>query len=587
MRRSGKKIGLWLVGLLLFLGVSGYIGWRLLRNDLQKPNSKVERKLSEQFADMIIEASDSLYRVSYTNFDLNLEAGTGKIQDFKITPDPKVLERLIRLNKAPNNVLNVAVKALLLSDLKIQKSSRGLRMDIGNMLIDSADLRITNTLRVYSIDRNTDKHGKLFSVVQSLLKMSNIQHVKMRNFTFVYVNQNYAQPKRTAMKNLNVDLYGLSAIEMDSAGVNGSVINVRDYRLATRDSLYHLNASNISFIPEMRRLTIKRIELNPRLSRKAFYQRVKYAKDRIYILNKDVSMQGIDIERLLKKQQLHIGSMNVGYSLVEVYNNYNYPRRLPKVRSNPYPSQQLQLLAFDLSIDTMRIRNSDTYFKVLAMKSDKLSSLDINSCSGEIYNITNNKDAIAANKYMSATMRYKMMGVASTKSDMRFNLADQDGAFSSTVRMGSIDATLLNRFARPYSLMAVKSGKISKMYFHIDANEYTAKGKVDLYYKDMKYAVLKKDDETKEIKERKVVSAVSNLMLPNDNPTKGGKFKKGPINIKRPADMSFFGLLSKAMLDGMTSSTTGMEQNKEVPESNIILEAGEAITGGSGKKTEK
>lgn len=587
MRRSGKKVGLWLAGVLLFLGVGGFIAWRWLKNDLRQPDSKVERKLSEEFADMITEASDSLYRVSYTKFDLNLDAGRGEIRNFKIIPDQKVLERLIRANKAPNNVLNIAVKTLTLSGLKVQRTSGGLRMQIASMLVDSTAMEVNNTLRLYNVNRKAEKHGRLFSIVQSLLKMSNIHRLSMRNLTFVYVNHNYNEPKRTAIKNLNVDLSGLTATEKDSAGIKGTSISLQKYRLATRDSLYHLNANNIAFFPEMRRMTIKRIELNPRLSRGAFYRQAKHAKERVYLLKKDVSLNGIDIERLLKTQQLHVGSMNVGYSLVEVYNNYNYPRRLPKKRSNPYPNQQLQLLAFDLTIDTMRIKNSDTYFKVLAMKTDKLSSLDINNCSGEIYNITNNKDAIAANKYMRGTMHYKMMGVAFSKSDMKFNLADKNGAFSYTTRMGSIDATVLNRFARPYALMAVKSGKINKMYFHIDANEFNAKGKLDCYYQDMKYAVLKKDDETNAIKERKLISAVSNLMLPNDNPTKGGKFKEGPININRPPDMSFFGLLSKAMLDGMTSSTTGMEQNKRKPESNIILEAGEAITGGSGKKTSK
>lgn len=587
MRRSVKKVALWLAGVLLFLGVGGFIAWHLLKKDLQQPDSKVERKLSEEFADMITEASDSLYRLSYTKFDLNLDEGRGEINNFKIIPDQKVLERLTRANRAPNNVLNIAVKTLTLSELKVQRTSGGLRMQIGNMLVDSTAIQINNTHRVYNVNRKAEKHGKLFSMVQSLLKMSNIQRLSMRNLTFVYVNQNYEQPKRTAIKNLNVDLSGLTATEKDSAGLKGTLISLQKYRVATRDSLYHLDASNIAFFPQMRRMTIERIELNPRLSRQAFYRQVKHAKDRVYILQKDISLKGVDIAKLLKTQQLHIGSMNVGYSLVEVYNNYNYPRRLPKKRSNPYPNQQLQLLAFDLTIDTMRIKNSDTYFKVLAMKTDKLSRIDINNCIGEIYNITNNKDAIATNKYMSGTMRYKMMGVAFSRSDMKFNLADKDGAFSYTTRMGSIDATVLNRFASPYALMAVKSGKINKMYFHIDANEFNAKGKLDCYYQDMKYAVLKKDDDTKEIKERKLVSALSNVMLPNDNPTKGGKFKEGPINITRPPDMSFFGLLSKAMLDGMTSSTTGMEQNKKEPESNIILEAGEAITGGSGKKTSK
>ena len=587
MTQSGKKTAYWVSGIMMLLVLGGYFGWRYVKNDLAKPNSKVERKLSETFVDMITEASDSLYRVSFSKFDINLDSGKGRISDFKLLPDSVVLARLVRANRAPNNVLRMNVRTLVISGLKVTRGQQGMRMNMARMLIDSADIRIYNKFRRSNSAQPEEEHSRLFSLVESLLKMSNIQSTSLRNLTFIYVNQNYHKPKRTAIKNISVDLSGFAALERDSAGQKGTLIRVKDYRLATRDSLYYLNANDLAFLPDMRRVTIKRLELTPRLSRKAFYQKVKHAKERVYILKKDVEMKGIDLDRLLRKQQLHIASMNVGYSMVEVYNNYNYTRRLPKRRSNPYPNQQLQLLAFDLTIDTMKIRNSDTYFKVLAMKSDKLSSLDINNCGGEIYNITNNKESIAANKYMSAVMRYKMMGVAVTTANMKFNLADPNGAFSSTVQMGPVDARVMNRFARPYALMAVKSGKINKMYFHIDADEQHARGKVDLYYRDMKYAVLKKDDKNDVIKERKLVSAFSNIMLPNDNPTKGGKFKKGPINISRPPDMSFFGLLSKAMLDGMSSSTTGMEQQKKEPESNLILGAGEAITGGSGKKAGK
>lgn len=587
MAKSGKKTAYWIAGILLFFGLGSYVGWKFLKKDLSKPNSKVERKVSEQFVEMIIEASDSLYRVSFSKFDLNLDSGKGRINNFKLVPDSAVLARLLKANRAPNNVMNIEIKTLLLSGLKVANTSKGLRMNMARMLIDSADVRIHNKLRANNITHPGGKHSRLFSLIEGLLKLSNIQSMSMRNLTFVYVNENNEAPKRTAIKNINVDLYGLAAMEVDSLGHRGSLIRLKSYRLATRDSLYYLNAAQISFLPDMKKASIRRLELMPRLSRKAFYQKVKHAKERVYILKKDLVINGIDIDRLLQKQQLHVGHMDVGYSMVEVYNNYNFERRLPKKRSNPYPSQQLQLLAFDLTIDTMRIRNSDTYFRVLAMKSDKLASLDINNCSGTIYNITNNKEATQRNKFMSASMRYEMMGVASTKADVNFNLADPNGAFSYTARMGSVDARVLNQFARPYALMAVKSGKINKMYFHIDANEQHANGRVDLYYQDMKYAILKKDAKNNKIKERKLVSTLSNLMLPNDNPSKNGKFKKGPINITRPPDMSFFGLLSKAMLDGMSSSTTGMEQRKQKPESNVILEAGEAITGGSGKKAAK
>jgi hypothetical protein len=587
MANNNKKVGLWVSGVLIFLGIGGYVGWKLIKKDLSKPNSKVERELSEQFTNMIIEASDSLYKVSFTKFDMNLDSGKGRINNFKLVPDTVVLARLIKSNRAPNNVLNVDIKDLVLSDLKIQKGANGLRMNLRRMLIDSSSVTVANTLRPYNVNSKEKKHGQLFSLMKDLLKMSNVQSMTIRNMDFVYVNRNHEREKKTRLRNLNIDLSGLTAVTTDSAGQRGSQIRVKGYRLATPDSLYYLTANDISFFPEMRKAKIKQVELSPRLTKKAFYERVKWAKDRIYIVQKDVEMNGIDLQKILQQQQLHVRSMNVAYSMVEVYTNYNWPRKVPKTRPHPFPHQQLQLIAFDLTIDTMRMRNSDIYYRVLAMKSDHTSNLDINNSKGVVLNITNNKTAIQKNRHLKASFTSKIMAAAPMQLDMDFNLQDAKGAFSYTARMGSVDATVLNRFAEPFSLMSIKSGRINRMYMQVNADETRAKGKVNLYYKDMKYALLKNEDDTKQLKERKVISSISNLFLPNDNPTKRGKFKDGPINISRPGNMSFFGYLAKASVDGMSSSITGLEQKKKQPESNVILEAGEAIIGGPGKKSKK
>jgi hypothetical protein len=587
MANKNKKVWLWISGVLIFLGIGGYVGWRSIKKDLSKPNSKVEQELSEQFADMIIEASDSLYKVSFTKFDVNLDSGKGRISNFKLVPDTVVLARLIKSNRAPNNVLNVDIKDLVLSDLKIQKGANGLRMNLHRMLIDSSSVTVANTLRPYNVNSDEKKHGKLFSLMKDLLKMSNVQSITFRNMDFIYVNRNFEKEKKTSLRNLNIDLSGFTAVTTDSAGQQGSQIRVKAYRLATPDSLYYLTATDISFFPEMRKAKIKQVELSPRLTKKAFYERVKWAKDRIYIVQKDVEMNGIDLQKILQQQQLHMSSMNVGYSMVEVYTNYNWPRKVPKMRPHPFPHQQLQLIAFDLTIDTMRMRNSDIYYRVLAMKSDHTSSLDINNSKGLVLNITNNKTAIQENKHLKASFTSKVMAAAPMQLDMDFNLQDAKGAFSYTARMGSVDATVLNRFAEPFSLMSIKSGRINRMYMQVNADETKAKGKVNLYYKDMKYALLKNEDDTKQLKERKVISSISNLFLPNDNPNKRGRFKDGPINITRPANMSFFGYLAKASVDGMSSSIIGLEQKKKQPESNVILEAGKAIIGGPGKKSKK
>lgn len=46
-------------------------------------------------------------------------------------------------------------------------------------------------------------------------------------------------------------------------------------------------------------------------------------------------------------------------------------------------------------------------------------------------------------------------------------------------------------------------------------------------------------------------------MIANDNPKKNGRFKKGPIAIKRNPTDPFFGYLWRVTFDGMTAHMTG------------------------------
>jgi hypothetical protein len=573
-RNSGIK---WLVGIVIFLGIA-VIGWLFLKNDLKKSDSKVKKKLTAQFKEMVTEATDSLYTLSYTRFDINIDSGTLHISDFKLIPDSAILAKLIKEKRAPNNVLRMNAKDMIVSQFGFEKTEQGQRFNIKRMLIQSPSVTIINHLRPYNDTSNNEKPKKLFKLLEKLMKVSNIESMSMRNANLSYINENYTT-KRSNLKNLNIDIVGFSASNTKLNDKKYVAVAVKKYRLATPDSLYYLTMSDAKYVPERKEMRIAKAELAPRLGKKSFFTAVKWAKDRIHLVQENIVMKNIDTERLLSKQQLHVGTWTVANSWTEVYTNYNWPRRTPPVRKNPFPNQMLQQIAFDLKIDTMRLNNADTYYRVLAEKSDKVSSLIIKRSRGTILNITNNKEAINKNAFMTANLNSELMGAAPMHLFMKFNLADKNGAHTYTSTLTNMDATLLNDFSGPFAMMSIKSGTIERMETNVSADEFSAKGNVDLYYKGMTFALLKKDKETNELKSRPVISFLSNTMLPNDNPTKNGKFKKGPINVERESNMSFFGFMAKCMIDGMSSSMTGLAQKKRKEDSNIITKVGKIIVG--------
>ena len=93
----------------------------------------------------------------------------------------------------------------------------------------------------------------------------------------------------------------------------------------------------------------------------------------------------------------------------------------------------------------------------------------------------------------------------------------------------------------------------------------------------MKVALLKPDKNTDTLKKKKLLTFFTNLALPNDNPAKNGKFRKGPVNVSRSARMSFLGFMYQSTLDGTTSAVLGFNQHKSKPDKNIVTGIGHKI----------
>jgi hypothetical protein len=573
-----KKTWAWVAGILVLLIASGYFGWQYFKKDLSSPNSKVAKPLlTDKLKEMVLEASDSLYHIEYDRFDLNIDSGRGLITGFKLIPDSAVYRRLLLAHKAPNNVMYIRTDSLIINNFGFSNTTAGKRFNIAALVMKHPVIRIVNKRLPNNNGDTAKKPPLLVNVMKDLLKVSSVQKMVMSNLNFTWVNQNESKEKTTTFEhwNVRVDGFNVDQIEANSKDTTGSdkslFYKVKLFRIATPDSLYHLDFTNFTFSPMRRSMAAAKVELKPRLSKPVFYRAVKYDKDRIHLIYNNFTMHNIDIVRIINRQQFHIGSAVVGSFWGEVLNNYNWPKRKPPLRPDAYPHQKLQKLAFDVTIDTMKMHNSFFRYVIAARKSEESSSLFMTNTESQFYNITNNAAVKKRNPFTICTMQTRMMGAGYMTTSYKFNLLSQTGAFTVTSRMGPMNAEALNPLAKPLALMEVKEGRINKMYMHIDANTSGAKGHLDLYYKGMKMNLLKRDDKADTLKKRGFLSFLANTFTPNDNPKKNGKFREGPINVTRDPRDSFFGLLWKCTLDGMSSAMMGFDQEKEKPNENVVI----------------
>lgn len=216
-------------------------------------------------------------------------------------------------------------------------------------------------------------------------------------------------------------------------------------------------------------------------------------------------------------------------------------------------------------------------YKMRTRKSGEVANFYLNHSEGRYYHITNNAAAKRRNRYATAILDSRVMGAANLKAVFKFNLSAKSGAFTYAFRMGKMDGRALDTLTKPLALTKIESATIDSLNLKIKADDHIARGNIDLYYRNMKVALLKPDKNTDTLKKKKLLSFFTNLALPNDNPAKNGKFRKGPVNVSRNARMSFLGFMYQSTLDGTTSAVLGFNQHKSKPDKNIVTGIGHKI----------
>ncbi|MBE7176612.1 MAG: hypothetical protein INR69_09425 [Mucilaginibacter polytrichastri] len=573
-----RRVWKWVLGiflsLVLLLGIGGYIA----KQYLQK---RWKPLLSEQLKKLVVNASDSLYRIEYSDFDLNMISGNVMVKDFRLVPDTNVYRQLLGVKKAPDNLYDLSVKKLELRKLLTKEAIRDKKLSIRSIIIDEPALMITNRRQAYNDTVKLGKPKTPYQLISKIFRELRIDSVLFNNIDFTYVNKSNAKPKSTSLHKLNIvisDIFidSLSAQDESRFYYTKNVqVRLKDYRMATPDSLYHIKAGEFFFSTAQRTLRLSDVAMEPRLNKVRFYKTVGYAKDRFDIAFKAISFNRLDLQQFLREQKVHAGFVELAKGKLDVYNNSSYPKH-SSVKVHAYPHQKLQEVSLDLMVDTLSLNGIDISYSEYNPATRQTGTISFDKTRGRLFNVTNEDDAKKKNGIMRASIDTRLMNSGPLHVNFRFDLNDKDGAFSYSGQLGQTNGRVLNKITRPLGMIEVESANIRKLNFSISANEHTARGDVKFYYDHLQVSLLKRDGT--ELAKQSFVSRVANAVLPSANPDSKGNFLSGPVSYRREPTASFFNFLWKAIFDGLKPSV-GFTKEREQKLNNTVEKVGDVVTG--------
>jgi hypothetical protein len=551
----------WVVGLMLILLLSVFLTATYFANKLQ-PIIKAELK------DLVLNATDSLYTVEFSDLSINLLTKGASLTDVKFIPDTNVFKRLIALKRAPNNVYYIRLKTLSIKNFHPKNLFKFKKLNVDLLLFDNPDVIMVNTQFDFNENKPTYLQKSPYDYISKYLHELRVNEISFRNVKFKYINNNGKVPEIDSVNKLNVTLKGWlidRGSDKDPSrlyALQDVMINLNDYSYATPDSLYHVNWKQFSFSSASGKLNVSNFNVVPRLPEMTFAKTAGYSKERYQISMSKIDLEGINFPLYIKKRELYATQMSITDGALAVFNNNELPARV-KIRNGKYPHQILQQLKAPITVKLLNLANIDISYAEYDRDSKKKGTIIFKKTSGTLTNITNVAKIKAKSPYLFANMTTYMMGQGKLDVNFRFDLDAKDGAFSYSGALGNMDGRVLNRVTMPLGMVQIKRGSVEKLAFNIKANDQTAKGSVKFAYNDLSVALLRRDKEEDKLVKQGLMSLLANAMVINSsNPGKDGVLIIAPVNYQRPETASFFSFIWRTLFVGIKYSV-GVTPKKE------------------------
>lgn len=551
----------WVTGLLLFSFLLLFLASVHLGNKF-KPIAK------SQIRELVLEATDSLYTIEFSEVNMNLITGSASLNDVKIIPDSNIYKKLIAKRHAPNNIYFVTLKKLEIKNFHPWRLLKHKKLKVDVLLFDKPDVIMVNKQFEFN-ESKSDSTGKIpYQYISKYLSELRVSKIDLKNISFKYINNNLPVPEADSVRNLNITLKDW-LIDSQSASdknrlylLKDVVICLNDYTFATPDSMYHIKLNQLNFKGSTGQLNVRSLKVVPRYSEMQFGIAAGFARDRFDIEMSDISLEGIDLPLYIRKQELYAKEMNIANGFIHVFNNNTLPKK-NIVKTGKYPQQLLQKVKGQLTVKLLNLSNIDLSYAEYDKQSRQKGEITFENTSGTVTNVTNAPKMKAKFPYMFASLSSQMMGKGQLDVRFKFDLLAPDGAFSYSGTLGAMEGRALNRITKPLGMVEVRRGKVKHLAFDIRANDHSAKGDMKFAFNELSVALLKKEEGEDRLVKQGFMSFLANAIVINpDNPNPEGVLITAPIRYERVKTASFFNFIWRTLFQGIKYSV-GVTPQKE------------------------
>ncbi|PXW14527.1 hypothetical protein C8D70_107236 [Chryseobacterium sp. CBTAP 102] len=334
----------------------------------------------------------------------------------------------------------------------------------------------------------------------------------------------------------------------------GLSFKVKDYYITTKNLVYNTQFYNMSLgllKLNKNKMQMSNFAMKPIVSRAQFIKMIPVERDLYDLKAGKITAEGVwDLfsrDKMLNASQVDIESADANIFRSKI------PKDDPKIKA--LYSKMLRSIKIPMTIHNLNMKNSALVYEEDTPESMGPGKLTFSNFNMNVKNLNSAKIKGKPTK-VDIKINCSFMNLSPLSVNWNFDVADQNDRFVISGKTSNLPASGINPFIRPYLHVTATSGTIQEMFFSFKGNPAGLHGTFNLKHKDLKIAVLNKNNHQK----KGFLTAVANIFIKSDS----GSYPESVNveNVERDPTKSFFNLFWKGIEQGLKKTLIGANVEK-------------------------
>lgn len=541
--------------ILVVLVAGGLIYYKKWRKEL----------LHERIPQLVFLESDSLYRITYDTVDIDEVEGEIVIRNLQLIPDSTYKKPTD--STLPRNLLRVTVPELYVTGVQTDAAVLNKEVIATKIKLTRPVVTMYNNRRGVK-DNNNDTTATTDKIYKILLR--GLEKIKVDTIIITDADYHICRwPKGDTIfsgSKINAQLHHINisdSTSTDSSRIlfaEKATLDVNRLLLRRSNQLYKYQLNGLTLRSVERSFAIDHLHVTPLLGEAAFMRAAKWQTDRFDFDLYNLLFKKVNVQELLNGNLL-ADELTIKKTSCKIYRDRTYPFK-KESKLGHYPQQELQKIPIDVALKKVIVHQGYIEYKEKSPQTGSSGTIVFDNVYATLHNVTNRQRDIRKNGIFTINFNSRLLSSIPLSATLKLYLGNNNGKFTLNGSLKSTDATIFNRLSKPMAMVEINSGNINSLDFNFIGDDYRAKGIVRLLYNDLKIKILKKNEEEKEIKSKKMVSLLANIMISDANPEKKKPERIVTVAHARDINRSIFNLIWKAIFEGV-QKTVGI--NGQLP----------------------